>query len=157
MKPAVTCVVRFMKAPYPMFFFLVSVLCAGDLKVFTGQDYRQWPEALRVGFASGYASGVIMGRGSLERDTVRFDKLLNCLVTFSNGQDEAILDKYIADHPERWDNAIEDLAEQAFVDACEKKTGIAVAQPATLPGDSCVCQLDLAPFDALIWPHLVFA
>jgi len=22
---------------------------------------------------------------------------------------------------------------------------------------SCVCQLDLAPFDALIWPHLVFA
>ena len=21
----------------------------------------------------------------------------------------------------------------------------------------CVCQLDLAPFDALIWPHLVFA
>ena len=23
--------------------------------------------------------------------------------------------------------------------------------------DNCVCQLDLAPFDALIWPHLVFA
>jgi CRISPR/Cas system CSM-associated protein Csm3 (group 7 of RAMP superfamily) len=22
---------------------------------------------------------------------------------------------------------------------------------------ACVCQLDLAPFDALIWPHLVFA
>ena len=22
---------------------------------------------------------------------------------------------------------------------------------------TCVCQLDLAPFDALIWPHLVFA
>jgi hypothetical protein len=21
----------------------------------------------------------------------------------------------------------------------------------------CVCQLDLAPFDTLIWPHLVFA
>ncbi len=23
--------------------------------------------------------------------------------------------------------------------------------------EACVCQLDLAPFDALIWPHLVFA
>jgi hypothetical protein len=25
------------------------------------------------------------------------------------------------------------------------------------PWAKCVCQLDLAPFDALIWPHLVFA
>jgi hypothetical protein len=26
---------------------------------------------------------------------------------------------------------------------------------AGLPTEQCVCQLDLAPFDALIWPHLV--
>ena len=25
-----------------------------------------------------------------------------------------------------------------------------------LGGDDCVCQLDLAPFDTLIWPHLAF-
>jgi len=33
----------------------------------------------------------------------------------------AILDKYIADHPERWDKPIGDLAEEAFIDACEKR------------------------------------
>ena len=27
----------------------------------------------------------------------------------------------------------------------------------TIMSRECVCQLDLAPFDALIWPHLVFA
>ncbi|MGB7759929.1 MAG: hypothetical protein WBL61_08875 [Bryobacteraceae bacterium] len=32
---------------------------------------------------------------------------------------------------------------------------VGVALPYSIA--SCVCQLDLAPFDALIWPHLVFA
>jgi hypothetical protein len=135
MKPAVTCVVRFIKTPYLIFFCIVSALCAGDLKPTTGQDYRQWPDSMRLGFASGYYSGYASARGRFEQAMARFDNLLNCLHTFSYGQTEAILDKYVADHPERWDNAIEYLAEDAFIDACEKKTGLAVTQAATLPAD----------------------
>jgi hypothetical protein len=37
------------------------------------------------------------------------------------GQLTAILDKYIADHPETWDKQIGELAEEAFIDACEKR------------------------------------
>jgi len=33
----------------------------------------------------------------------------------------AVLDKYIADHPERWDKEIGQLAEAAFIEACEKR------------------------------------
>jgi len=37
------------------------------------------------------------------------------------GQTMAILDKYIDDHPERWDKPIANLAEEAFIDACDKR------------------------------------
>jgi hypothetical protein len=33
----------------------------------------------------------------------------------------AILDRYVADHPERWDKEVGDLAEEAFIEACEKR------------------------------------
>ena len=35
--------------------------------------------------------------------------------------------------------------------------GVTIEHNKTIQIESCVCQLDLAPFDALIWPHLVFA
>jgi len=47
--------------------------------------------------------------------------LYNCLASLTIGQAGAILDKYVADHPERWDKQIMDLAEEAFNDACAKR------------------------------------
>jgi hypothetical protein len=35
--------------------------------------------------------------------------------------------------------------------------GSRYSDPAKQAAFFCVCQLDLAPFDALIWPHLVFS
>lgn len=46
------------------------------------------------------------------------------LRTINFGQAYAILDKYIADHPERWDKDMNVLAEEAFIDACEKSRSI---------------------------------
>jgi hypothetical protein len=39
----------------------------------------------------------------------------------TQGQVMAILDKYIDDHPERWDKPVRELAQEAFIDACEKR------------------------------------
>ena len=49
------------------------------------------------------------------------DDLQKCLRTLTFGQAHAILDKYVTDHPERWDKQMADLAEEAFIDACEKR------------------------------------
>jgi hypothetical protein len=32
--------------------------------------------------------------------------------------------------------------------------GVTIEHNKTIQIESCVCQLDLAPFDTLIWPHL---
>jgi hypothetical protein len=48
-------------------------------------------------------------------------KLAQDTDTLNLVQMEAIFDKYIADHPERWDKQIGDLAEEALIEACEKR------------------------------------
>ena len=72
-----------------------ATLAASDNRPLTGQFYRDLPEAWRVlfatGFVTGYAKGQVSGSG-----------IAKCLYAFSNGQTSAILDKYVADHPERW-------------------------------------------------------
>jgi hypothetical protein len=44
-----------------------------------------------------------------------------CLHSMSIEQAHGILEKYLADHPERWDKGISQLADEAFDDACEKR------------------------------------
>ncbi len=125
-----------------MLVFLMAVaLHAGDDKGLTGQFYQNLPETVRTGYASGFVNGYLQGQffaadvihraslnGNLQHTVVAKmtgDVLSGMLClgsgTVTNGQMAAILDKYIADHPESWDKPLSDLAKNAFIDACEKR------------------------------------
>ena len=126
-----------MKIPV-LVFFTVTALFASDIKPLTGQMYRELPESARIGFASGYLTGYVTA-GATARRTVTdalvangfkilsedINQKFNCphglFLTINYGQAHAILDKYVADHPESWDKPIGQLAEEAFIDACEKR------------------------------------
>ena len=105
--------------------FLMAVsLFAEDSKLVSGQQYRSWSEEWRSFFAGGYYMGYMKGHAhavtvkSNQMNTSAEDSLERCLSSLTVGQARAILDKYVADRPERWDKQIMDLAEEAFIDAC---------------------------------------
>lgn len=122
-------------------FLIAASLHAADDKGLTGQVYRRMPEAIRSGYAGGFIDGYLKGKffaadviyraGRTENVqhavvTKMQAEVLNRAICFispeiTKGQETAILDKYIADHPEKWDEALIDLAEEAFLDACEKR------------------------------------
>jgi hypothetical protein len=129
--------------------FLIALsLNAGD-SVATGQDYRKWDDSSRAGYVLGYLAGYVSGRERLLKNLAtaltpptwtqvveqfkgKVDRGAACLSgregnagTVERGPNNwqlmAVLDKYIADHPERWDKPIIELAEEAFIEACEKR------------------------------------
>jgi hypothetical protein len=126
-------------------FLIAATLDAADIQPISGQLYRSWPEDMRTLFAAGFYMG--FGKGHAHGRAVQInetrqalsdqgvkplsepikmttpigDNLESCLSSFTVGQAVGILDKYVADHPERWDKQVMDLAEQAFLDACEKR------------------------------------
>jgi hypothetical protein len=131
-------------------FFIALALDAGDDNPTTGQSYQAESETLRRAYVHGYLEGYIRGRNFAMNEYTRLllattsestrksvvaemqaakDKVIEnwgaiCLPRDGNptvGQMTAILDKYIADHPEKWDKPVRELAEEAFIEACEKR------------------------------------
>jgi len=117
-------------------FLMVVASQAGDDKFATGQFYRERPESFHLqyvfGYLNGYKRGLEFAVKSLDENTRKI--VIAALSTQHFGvlctvegerstiyQMTVILDKYIADHPERWDKEIGQLAEEAFIDACEKR------------------------------------
>lgn len=120
--------------------FLIAVsLCADDSRIFTGRQYRDWSDVMRVSYVAGYITGygratetykrrvreALLAQGFTEAPGAKPTGEPFCpadlLYTIDFGQGKAILDKYLTDHPERWDKFIGDLAEEALVEACEKR------------------------------------
>ena len=93
--------------------FLIAASLYADAKIATGRNYQSWPQSMRAAFA-GYLAGYATGRSS--RDVSA------CLSTMSFEQAQAILDKYVADHPDVWQKAFFQLAAEAFLQVCEKNT-----------------------------------
>lgn len=123
-----------------MVVLITTSLRADDIKPFTAQDYRRFTPEVQASFADGYILGYAQSVETARRiidsaliangfkivaNEVDTKQQLGCpfrlLRTINFGQAYAILDKYIADHPERWDKPVRELAEEAFIDACEKR------------------------------------
>jgi hypothetical protein len=128
-------------------FLIAASLYGAEL---TGQEYRDWSEAHRLLYVNGYLDGYLHGRNQGAEDSLvwllrtvdgetrkvidnavkhakasKTDFGAICMIIDQQGvtipQMMAILDKYIADHPESWDKPIRELAEHAFIDACDKR------------------------------------
>jgi hypothetical protein len=128
-------------------FLMAASLYGAEL---TGQEYRGWSETHRLLYVTGYLDGYLHGRNQGSMDSMVWilrtvdgetKKLIDAAVKHTpatktdfgaicmilnqegvtKGQMLAILDKYVADHPESWDKPIRELAEEAFIDACEKR------------------------------------
>jgi hypothetical protein len=123
-----------------MVVLLTTSLRADDIKPFTAQDYRRFTPDVQASFAGGYLLGYVQSAETVRRtiesaliangfkivaNEVDTKQQLGCpyrlLRTINFGQAYAILDKYIADHPERWDKQMAVLTEEAFIEACEKR------------------------------------
>lgn len=131
--------------------FLVVVIVRTDYAAAgkpgaTGQEYREWSKEMRVGFVSGFYAGYIYGRSvrqdefvqilfarslwaTLKDDVYAEDKAMACLNPMSVGQMVAVLDRYVATHPEVWDKAISTLALDALNEACSKRMPNEPAKP----------------------------
>jgi hypothetical protein len=128
-------------------FLMAASLHGAEL---TGQVYRDSPETYRLVYVKGYIDGYLHGRNQGGEDSLvwllrtvdgetrkvidtavkhakasKTDFGAICMIMDQEGvtipQMMAILDKYLADHPESWDKPIRELAEHAFIEACEKR------------------------------------
>jgi hypothetical protein len=120
-------------------FLIAASLCADESRPVIGRQYREWTDFVRAGYVAGYISGYAKATGTFRRrirEALQAQGIKEVPVTNGTGepfcpadlfntidfgQGRAILDKYLADHPERWDKPIHDLAEEAFIEACEKR------------------------------------
>jgi hypothetical protein len=86
----------------------------------TGQDWLKWSQEMRLGFAVGFNAGY--GAATIDagvRHPPRYVvRQLRCMSQMTYGQDVAIVDKYVADHPEKWDNVVHSLFAEAITNAC---------------------------------------
>lgn len=80
----------------------------------TGNDYRQWPEELRFMYIMGELEG-----SEMYNPTVR-SVMGICAVGMNStrGQQSAIVDKYVANHPEKWGFPLPLLIFNALTEAC---------------------------------------
>jgi hypothetical protein len=85
-----------------------------------GQDWRKWSFSMRISFAIGFNAGY----NAAVADVAHPDRVVRtaiCLSHMTYGQNVAIMDKYIADHPEKWDRVVHSLFADAITKACAAK------------------------------------
>jgi hypothetical protein len=98
---------------------LVAVVDAQPADV-TGNDYQRNTDSLRLWYTIGLGSGFTIARTFQTYDG-DMTVLFRCIGGMTYGQLEAILDKYLADHPERWDHTIATITVDALANACAKR------------------------------------
>ncbi len=105
--------------------------------IFTGQAWAEgWTEEMRTGYVVGYLDGfdfaatmtdlvledvhpTAKAQNKAVGKAVRIP--LQCLTKMTMGQMVAIIDKFVKDHPERWNKRIGSLADSALAEACTKQ------------------------------------
>ncbi len=98
---------------------VVAVIDAQSADV-TGNDFQQATSSLRLGYAVGLRSGLTIAR-TAQTHGGDLTGLFRCLDGMTYGQVQAILDKYLADHPEEWDRTIATITINALANACAKR------------------------------------
>jgi hypothetical protein len=98
--------------------------------VFTGQGWRDWPVGIRLAYAYGFKAGYlaastdsgfgfyILSSGPIPKEARPIVSKLRCLDDMTLGQEVAVVDKYITDHPEKWHKNVADLFGDAITKAC---------------------------------------
>ena len=93
----------------------------------TGQGWREWSSVMRsgyvIGFFEGYNSAMMAVVTSGVLTSQVLTKLPNreysaCVSGMTYGQTVAMMDKYVADHPEKWNKKISELLIEATEKAC---------------------------------------
>lgn len=91
------------------------VLAQSDL--LTGRAYIQnWPSGLRTTYVSGFTDGMVASFDFQRSGT--FDAIRTCTMQWTVAQFEAVISKYVRDHPEQWHRDISILARTAIAEAC---------------------------------------
>ena len=100
-----------------LIFMLLNGAALAQSRGVNGQKYLEFSGDARgfytIGFVGGLQIGGIQPQG--------FATVARCVENMSYGQMEAIITKYVNDHPERWDNAIAALAFVALQQACASR------------------------------------
>lgn len=86
---------------------------------YTGNMYRALPELHQRTYVAGVLDG-FQASSLFLASTAANDKLFNCLKGKPVSQLHAIFEKYLAEHPERWDEYANALLYNALVDVCGK-------------------------------------
>jgi hypothetical protein len=98
-----------------------------------GGAWRQWHEDWRMAYVTGFTDGyiqaarlTILATASRNAPTVpapvkKAAQTVLCMKDMSYGQMQTIMDKYVADHPEKWKTGINELFGKAITKACDAR------------------------------------
>ena len=88
----------------------------------TAQDYLNLPTAQQLGYATGVIDGMLIAPLFGAPDNgAQLQLLGRCVTGMRDTQVHAILDKFLKDHPERWNDPMHAVAFAAMNEACSKK------------------------------------
>lgn len=97
-----------------------AVAFAQQQPQWTGNAYRQLGPDSGIAYALGLVDGITLG-AAIERTGGSVQDFYDaCVRGRTRGQVKAIIDKYLADHPERWHEAMGGLVTRALVEACRR-------------------------------------
>ncbi|RQT26027.1 hypothetical protein DF037_20265 [Burkholderia contaminans] len=87
-----------------------------------GNKYQQFGPIEKQVYVEGLLDGIFFAPAIALKDLPRAVKLHDCAVSnnMTNVQITAIVDKYMADNPERWGDPMSNIAYTAMILACRK-------------------------------------
>jgi hypothetical protein len=118
----------------PLVALLAAVMTGDQITVphgfYNGQQYlTAFSGPKDPSYAAGFIDGMLSST-TLGAPIERVQKLKDCIHGMNNGQVEAILDKFITEHPERWDESMTVLGYVAMAAACQSRGFDLAAAPA---------------------------
>ena len=83
----------------------------------TGNQYRTESESRRESYVMGVTDGFLFSAvwGGPESRPLAFKR---CIENMNSAQTQAIVDKYMANHPERWHQYMQSLIYGAYIEFC---------------------------------------
>jgi hypothetical protein len=121
---------RTMRKPYLLTAFLLLAVLTGSSQTVhhikngfvTAQEYLDLDAKRQNGYAMGIIDGMLLSPLFGAPDDGEKLKLLGtCVQGMNDDQMRAIFDKFLKDHPERWNDVMHAVAFTAVMEACEKK------------------------------------
>ena len=117
------------KLPYCLVLFLVAVSLGNPQSsvhihngFLTGQEYLDFDARTQQGYAMGVVDGMLLApMFGAPSDAAKLKSLANCIEGMSNAQVKAIIDKFLKDHPERWNDPMHAVTYTAMMEACSRK------------------------------------